>query len=79
MMSGSIYRDMNEIVLPVVHYETAPFTTLGRTSVFYGISASQKYQWEPVSHFFSVPVLKPVFGKEKVMGIYASAFPENRE
>ena len=76
-MSRNMYWNMDEMVLPVACYDTAQFATLGRKSLSYGILVSLKYQWD-LSHFFPLPLCKPVSGKEGILGIHATASPPNR-
>lgn len=51
-MSRNIYWDVDEMVLPMVYYDTAQFATLGKRSLFYDILISE-IPVEPISHSFS--------------------------
>lgn len=74
-MSRNMYWDMEETILPVVHYNTAHFAIWGRRSLYYDILVSQKYQWKLCLTFFPLPLCNPVSSKERVVGIHASPSP----
>ena len=40
VMSRNIYWDVDEMILPVVHFDTAQFATLGRRSLYYDVLVS---------------------------------------